>query len=74
LNKNNTTLLFQPLHFLCFPIEDKLKVCHIDTIQFIEAESQAVLNALTEQDFQDALKMAEALETVHTRGRGLLGG
>jgi hypothetical protein len=27
----------------------------------IEAESQAVLNSLTEHDFQDAFKIAEAL-------------
>jgi hypothetical protein len=40
----------------------------------IEAELQAVLNTLTGHDFQDAFKMAEALVTVHTRGRGLLGG
>jgi hypothetical protein len=33
----------------------------------IEAESQVVLNILTEHDYQDALKMAEALGTVHTR-------
>jgi hypothetical protein len=41
----------------------------------IEAESQAVLNTLTEHESQNALeKMAEALGTVHTRGRGLLRG
>jgi hypothetical protein len=34
----------------------KLKGCHFDTIEVIETESQAVLNALTEHDFQDALK------------------
>jgi hypothetical protein len=33
----------------------------------IEAESQAVLNSLTEHDFQDALQIAESLGTVHTR-------
>jgi hypothetical protein len=38
----------------------------------IEAESQAVLNNLTEHDFQDTLKMAEMLGTVHARGRVLL--
>jgi predicted helicase len=42
-------------------------------IEMIEAESQAVLNALTEHDFQDAFKkMAEMLGTVHTCGRVLL--
>jgi hypothetical protein len=32
----------------------KIKGCHFDTIGVIEAESQAVLNTLTEHDFQDA--------------------
>jgi hypothetical protein len=31
----------------------KLKGSHFDTTEVIEAESQAVLNTLTEQDFQD---------------------
>jgi hypothetical protein len=34
----------------------KLKGRHFDTIEMIEAESQAVLNTLTEHDFQDAFK------------------
>jgi hypothetical protein len=34
----------------------KLKDRHIDTTEVIKAESQAVLNTLTEHDFQDALK------------------
>jgi hypothetical protein len=39
----------------------------------MEAESQAVLNNFTEHDSQDAFKkLAEALGTAHTRGRGLL--
>jgi hypothetical protein len=39
----------------------------------IKAESHKVLNTLTELDFPDAFKkMAEALRTVHMRGRGLL--
>jgi hypothetical protein len=29
---------------------------HFDTIEEIEAESQAVLNTLTEHDFEDAFK------------------
>jgi hypothetical protein len=33
----------------------------------VEAESQAVLNTLTEHYFQDAFKMVEALGTMHTR-------
>jgi hypothetical protein len=34
----------------------KLKSRHFDTIEVIEAESQAVLNILTEHDLQDAFK------------------
>jgi hypothetical protein len=34
----------------------KLKGCCFDTIEVIGAESQAVLNALTEHNFQDAFK------------------
>jgi hypothetical protein len=34
----------------------KLRGRHFDTTEVIEAESQAVLNALTEHDFQDAFK------------------
>jgi hypothetical protein len=33
-----------------------LKGRHFDTIEVIEAESQAVLKTLTEHDFQDAFK------------------
>jgi hypothetical protein len=40
----------------------------------IKAESQAVMNTVTEHDCQDTFKMAEALGTVHTRGRELLRG
>jgi ribosomal protein L12E/L44/L45/RPP1/RPP2 len=48
---------------------------HFDTIEVIEAKSQAMLNALMEHNIQDAFKkMAEVLGTVHTRGRGLLRG
>jgi hypothetical protein len=34
----------------------KLKGHHFDTTEVIEAESQAVLNTLTEYDFWDAFK------------------
>jgi hypothetical protein len=34
----------------------KLKGRHFDTTEMIEAESQAVLNTLTEHDFQDAFE------------------
>jgi predicted helicase len=51
----------------------KLKGHYFNTIEVIKAESQALLNTLSEHDFQDAFKkMAEALGMVHTRGRVLL--
>jgi hypothetical protein len=34
----------------------KLKSRHFDTIELVKAESQVVLNTLTEHDFQDAFK------------------
>jgi hypothetical protein len=34
----------------------KLKCCHFDTVELIEAELQAMLNTLTEHDLQDAFK------------------
>jgi hypothetical protein len=45
----NPTFLFSQLNI-------KLKVLHFDTTEVIEAESQAVLNTLTEQDFQDPFR------------------
>jgi hypothetical protein len=40
----------------------------------IEAESQVVLNTLTEHNYQDEFKMGEALGTMHTRERDYLEG
>jgi heme-degrading monooxygenase HmoA len=37
-------------------LKTKLKGRHFDTIEVIEAESQGVLNTLTEYDSQDAFK------------------
>jgi hypothetical protein len=42
----------------------KLKGRHFDTTEVVEAESQAVLNSLTEHGFQAAFKMAEEQGTV----------
>jgi hypothetical protein len=38
----------------------KLKGRHFDTIEVMEAESQAVLNSLTEHGFWDAFKKAKS--------------
>jgi hypothetical protein len=51
------------------PLKIKLKGRYFDTKVF-KAELQAVLNTLTEHDFQ----AAEVLGMVHTNGRGLLRG
>jgi hypothetical protein len=37
-------------------MKTELKGCHFDTIEVMEAESQVVLNTLTEHEFQDAFK------------------
>jgi hypothetical protein len=76
LTKNNTTDVPHPPYFSLFPrLKINLKGCHFDTNEITEAESRAVLNTLTEHDFQDAFKkMAEALGMVHTHEKGLLQG
>jgi hypothetical protein len=57
LTKKNLTVVPCPPYFSLFPqFKIKLKGHHFDTIEVIEAESQAVLNTLTEHDFQDAFK------------------
>jgi hypothetical protein len=69
--KNNMTVGPHPPHFSLFlRLKVKLKRRHFDTTEVIEAESQAMLNTLTEHDFQDT----EALETENTPERGLLDG
>jgi hypothetical protein len=45
-----------PYFFLFLRLKIKLKSSHFDRTVVIEAESQAVLNSLTEHDFQDAFK------------------
>jgi hypothetical protein len=55
--KNNITVVPLPDYFSLYPrLKIKLKVLHFDTIEVIEAESQAVLNSLTEHGFQDKFK------------------
>jgi hypothetical protein len=56
-------------------LKTKLKGYNFDTIVVTETESQAVLNTLTEHDFQEAFKKMEgALGMVHKCSRGLLRG
>jgi hypothetical protein len=48
----------------------KLKVRHFNTIEAMEAESQAVLN--TSQNTTSRMHLKMALGVVHTQGRALL--
>jgi hypothetical protein len=57
LLKNNMNVVHHPPYFSLFPqLKIKLKGCHFDTIEVMDAESQAVLNTLTERNFQDPFK------------------
>jgi hypothetical protein len=52
---NNMIVVPNPPYFSLFPrLNKKLKVRRFDTTEVIEAKSQAVLNTLTEHDFQGA--------------------
>jgi hypothetical protein len=46
----------RPHYSLFLRLKKKLKCRHFDTNEVIAAESQAVLDTLTEHDFQDAFK------------------
>jgi hypothetical protein len=51
------TVILHPPYFSLFPqLKIILKGRHFDTIEVIEAESQAVLNTLTEHNLNDAFK------------------
>jgi hypothetical protein len=50
-----------------------MKIQNFDTIEVIKSKSQALLNTLSEHDFQGALKeRADILGMVQTCERGLL--
>jgi hypothetical protein len=56
---------------LLFPqLKTKLKCGHFDRSEMTEAESQAVLNTLTEHGFQDAFKKGQRLWEQCIRARG----
>jgi hypothetical protein len=70
LPKSNATIVPYSLHLSLFPrLEIKLKGRHFDTIEVMEAESQAVLNTLTEHDFQDASKKINRSSGNGAKGR-----
>jgi hypothetical protein len=49
----------------------KLKGHHFDTVEVMEAESHAVLNSLTEHDFQDAFKNGRSTGKGEYRRKGI---
>jgi hypothetical protein len=63
LTRNEMTVVPHPTPaFLFLPLKMELTGRHFDTIEVMEAESQAVLNSLTEHDFQDAFKNGRSAE------------
>jgi hypothetical protein len=55
-DQNKKVFVLHPPYFSISRLKMKLKGRQFDTIEVIEAESQAVLYTLTENDFQHALK------------------
>jgi hypothetical protein len=53
---NATVVPYAPYYYLLIWLKIKLRGRHFDTVEVIEAELQAVLNTLTDNDFQDAFK------------------
>jgi hypothetical protein len=56
LTKSNMTVVTTHPPSLFRRLKTNLKGRHFDTTEVMETESQAVLNTLTEHDFQDAFK------------------
>jgi hypothetical protein len=67
--KNSMTVVSHTPYFpLISRLKIKLRGHHFDTIDMIKAESQAVLNTLTEHDFKDAFKKCRSSEAdAHAR-------
>jgi hypothetical protein len=64
-----------PCDFFLFPkIKLKLKGSRFDTIDEILAETQKVLDNVTEKDFQEAFQKTEMVGPVATCGKELLRG
>jgi hypothetical protein len=56
LTKSSLTAVTTHPTFLFLPLNIKLKSRNSDTIKVMEAQSQALLNTLSEHYFQDAFK------------------
>jgi hypothetical protein len=69
--KSKMTVIPNLFYFSLFlRLKIKLRVRHFDITEVIKAESQAVLNILTEHDFQDAFKKWQKSRKwcIHTEG------
>jgi hypothetical protein len=74
LAKNNMSVVLKPPYFNLLPrLKIELKVYCFNTVEVIMAESQTVLNTLTEHYFRNSFKMT-ALVKVLMGGTGLLRG
>jgi hypothetical protein len=62
LTRNDVTVLSIHPTFMVPRLKIKLKGRHFDTIEVIDAKSQAVLNTLTNHDFQDVFKNDKSAE------------
>jgi hypothetical protein len=67
LSKNKHDCRPHSPNFSLFARLKILKCSHFDAIEVNDAEAQAMLNTLTEHDFQDAFKMAEARKETTSR-------
>jgi hypothetical protein len=64
-------LTSRPPYFSLFPrLKIRLRGRHFDTTEVIEAESQAVLNIITEHDFQDEFKKWQKRWKLRIRAEG----
>jgi len=81
LTDNNMTLVphppylpdLAPSDFFLFPkLKMKLKGQRFQTVEEIQAESQAILNTLQENDFQECFRLAAPLGSLSSLRRGLL--
>jgi hypothetical protein len=69
--KNNLTVIPHPSCFSFFPqLKVRLRGRHFHTFEVIEAESQAVLNILTDHDFQVAFKTWRKRWELYIRAEG----
>jgi hypothetical protein len=71
--KSNMTVVPHPAHFSPFSrVKIKLKGRHFIAVEVIEAESQVMMDTVTEHDFQSAFKQWQERweRCIHTEGDG----